>query len=62
MNPPYDLFNSFEESKIISIAENHCQGVAGRMRLKDAPPIEKIFNYAMAEKINAALALSGWKP
>jgi hypothetical protein len=32
------------------------------MQLKEAPPVEKIFNYSMAEKIHSELIASGWKP
>jgi hypothetical protein len=29
---------------------------------KEAPAVEKIFNYALARKINSELDAAGWKP
>jgi len=61
----YDLYRSAMTSNgTINRAQQqkYLEDIAGRMQLKDTPSPEKIFNYAMAEKINGDLAASGWKP
>ena len=29
---------------------------------KDAPPVERIYNYSLSRKINGELDAAGWKP
>jgi NitT/TauT family transport system substrate-binding protein len=45
-----------------NLQKRYIEDVAGRMQLKETPSVERIFNYAMAEKIQAELKSSGWKP
>jgi len=45
-----------------NLQRRYLEDIAGRMQLKEAPSPEKIFDYSIAEKINAELAASGWKP
>ena len=36
--------------------------VLGRVGLKDAPPLDRVFNFSLARKIRAELDAGGWKP
>jgi len=36
--------------------------IAKRMKLKESPAVENIFNYSTSLKINNAMESSGWKP
>jgi len=61
----YDLYRSaMTPNGTINrnLQKRYLEDVAGRMQLKEAPPVEKIFNYSMAEKIHSELIASGWKP
>jgi NitT/TauT family transport system substrate-binding protein len=61
----YDLYRSaMTPNGTINrnLQRRYLEDVAGRMQLKEAPSVEKIFNYSMAEKIHAELTASGWKP
>lgn len=33
-----------------------------RLGLKDSPPLDRIFNFTLARKVNAELDLTAWKP
>jgi ABC-type nitrate/sulfonate/bicarbonate transport system substrate-binding protein len=61
----YDLYRSAMTSNGTidqNLQRRYLEDIASRMQLKDAPAVEKIFNYAMAEKIHAEVVASGWKP
>jgi len=61
----YDLYRSamtFNGTIDRNLQRRYLEDIASRMQLKDAPAMEKIFNYAMAEKIHAEVVASGWKP
>ena len=61
----YDLYRSaMTPNGTINrnLQKRYLEDVAGRMQLKEAPPVEKTFNYSMAEKIHSELIASGWKP
>jgi ABC-type nitrate/sulfonate/bicarbonate transport system substrate-binding protein len=36
--------------------------VVGRVGVKEAPPLEKIFDFSLAKKLNGELRAKGWKP
>lgn len=61
----YDLYRSAmtpDGTINRNLQKRYSEDIAGRMQLKEAPSVERIFNYSIAEKIHAELLASGWKP
>lgn len=61
----YDLYRSAMTSDGTVSKETQARfmdEIAKRMKLKESPAVENIFNYSTSRKINRGIESSGWKP